>query len=104
VFLVLAALIPCFSQAQTTEGSSELSVSVGLGSIYQIDDGGGLGFVGGDGGPTVDNATGTLFITYRYYLNKRFALGAAAGVQTFWGGVGDGFSYRIDRKVTSIQP
>ncbi len=79
---LLFMVISGAAYAQTFRGQSEFSGSYGIGSFQEIMQSS-FGFGGGSGYTSVDNATGNLFINYRYYLSNRIAVGIVVGKEQF---------------------
>ena len=76
--LLLLSVAPLFSVAQTFRGQSEVSVSYGFRSFQEVSNGE-FGLGDEDSYVTEDYSTGNLFLTDRYYLSNRLAIGLTAG-------------------------
>jgi len=104
VLLVLLILFLYKAESQTYRGNSEYSVSYGLFSIQEMANQTLLG--SDDAGTDVTNTTGNIFVTYRYFLSPRLAIGGAIGTVSFkahsWSDVGN--STDFDYRYTTIAP
>jgi len=78
-FLIICA-ITSTAISQTFKGQSEFSASYGINSFQQSLQG---GIGGGSEVTEITSATPNLFLTYRYYLSNRFAIGITIGTQQF---------------------
>ncbi len=76
--LLFLSVAPLLLVGQTFRGQSEVSVSYGFRSFQEVSNGE-FGLGDEDSYVTEDYSTGNLFLTYRYYLSNRLAIGLTAG-------------------------
>jgi hypothetical protein len=79
LFFVLVTAAPVV--AQTFAGQTEFSISYGINTFQQTMHSTIIG--GGSSYTEVTSATGTPFLTCRFYISNKFAIGITAGIQQF---------------------